>query len=791
MANTDYEKRGSGQFTAIGNMTAQMHYFDDIMTLAGMVWEEGPDNDIYVGMGILVEEEILRLTEIISMSPDQKEMAIRVARGCADTRPWILPQGADVWFYDDATGTDGMIYAGGEEGGVKVLPWTHNGGVMEVEDSPPLAITYNWRYSRPYLPGLMQHSASNEPWFERAEFGYDDGGLALKWAHRDRILQSDQLIDHHQGNIGPEPGATYKARIYNEGNDLLRTEVGITGTTWTYPWAQAMGDFGMVVGTNQTKNGFLEFMAYRQGLDSWQYYRIPFTIIADGPEVFVAMLGEQVMVKPVEDGPDEDPAPINGAMIAALGQQVMQQREADEGEDPGGVINGAMVAHLREVVKSADTLFAPLHRIWFEAPHTFLVRRYGMAPLSARIVSGVARSSDRLTDSHSIWSKSYNPTAGEFEKKGEPNWCPWATLARPIEYFDEVVDISKTSLVDGVSLDGVRPGQLALLGIEVVIVKALDQVAMKVTIGRGAVDTIPWRHGGADRIWFFEADCGVNDGPFVEPTGDTGRITVDNKAVPKGYGGYEAPERKLPSDRLYLANRKFRPFPPGRLQVNGRPWFEGLYVEKDRSNVFTLTQRNRLTQGANLYDHHHDSIPFEPGTTYVFNITISYYKTPLATRPTVVVVRNDMTVGTRYEYTWEMAARDSATIQSHLKWICGRISTVMRVSALRDGMTSWQSYTVPLSLPAGACGWGQRPGNTGGGGWQGGNGGNNHNPGEGGGNRPPRPEDPFDNGSGNDGDSGYPGGSNPGGEGDDGMYWDYNWDEFWAARRRDEDDIGE
>ena len=804
MANSDYEQRGSGQFTAIGNAANSLDYFSDIIEVVEMVFDSTLEDDISVGMGIMIEEEVLRLVEIIDYNDVHQTLTIRVARGCADTRPWQHPGGVDVWFFSETIGTDGRIYAGGEQNGVKVLPWTHSGGTMAVEKSPPQPITFNWRFSRPYLPGHMRHSASELAWFNNAKFGYDDGGLLLRWTHRDRVLQADQLIDHFQGNIGPEPGSVYKARIYNAGNDLLRTEVGISGTQWLYPWAQAMGDFGLLVGSNAERQGFLEFMSYRDGLDSWQYYRIPFTIVADGPQALIAMYGEQVLLKPVPGEDDERQPIMRGANVAMFGQQVMQPSD-NSGPGDGGLAVGAMVALLQEDVTSGDSVFAPLNRIWFEAPYTYLIRRYNMAPFSPRIVSGVARTSDRLTDSHSIWSKLRDEVGGDFVKKGEPPWCAWATLGAPLNYLDSTAKIDKTSLADGVPLDGVHPGMLALVGGEIVIVRSVDQVAGTIALGRGSVDTVPARHSAGARIWFFEAACGVDEGPFPDPVDNDDRVSVDLKAVPRGYGGYEVAPRKVPSDLLKLSLRKQRPFPPGRLLVNGQPWFEGFNTEPNRSLVFTFTQRNRLTLRANAVDHHYENVADEPGTTYVF--TIATYRITTDNRTVPLIIRQDRVVGQRYEYTWEMALQDGFRIAA-IHGYCGRLTATITVDAERDGLLNWQGYGVRVTLPAPACPPGQSPGgntprppgggpggganpggNPGGGN---GNGSNNDSPGEGGNDRPPREEDPFDNGGGDNGDTGYPGDKEPPGEGEEGaMYWDTKWDIFYAARKRGEDDIGE
>ncbi|MRE90953.1 MULTISPECIES: hypothetical protein [unclassified Stenotrophomonas] len=81
----------------------------------------------------------------------------------------------------------------------------------------------------------------------------------MQWAHRDRILQADQLVDTTQGNIGPEPGTTYTVRWYLAGA-LVRTQATISGTTDTYTPPAGRGG----------KQIRVEVEAIRDGYRSWQ-----------------------------------------------------------------------------------------------------------------------------------------------------------------------------------------------------------------------------------------------------------------------------------------------------------------------------------------------------------------------------------------------------------------------------------------------------------------------------------------------------------------------------------------
>ena len=45
------------------------------------------------------------------------------------------------------------------------------------------------------------------------------GELTVSWAHRDRKLQADRVIDAEAAGIGPEPGTTYSLRLVRKDNN--------------------------------------------------------------------------------------------------------------------------------------------------------------------------------------------------------------------------------------------------------------------------------------------------------------------------------------------------------------------------------------------------------------------------------------------------------------------------------------------------------------------------------------------------------------------------------------------
>lgn len=228
---------------------------------------------------VLADEAAMIGGEIVKIvSFTSTEMVI--ARGCADTIPQAHADNTRVWFFNDSFGNDRREYAGSETVSVKLLPKTASQQVA-VENSPPVALTFNFRFARPYAPGLVK--VNGDPFTSVKTISPSADTLSLTWAHRDRVAQFDQLIDHLAASIGPEAGVTYTVKAHKASdNSVVRTTTGIAGASWTYPLATARTDFGITAGAVGDPvvltDGYLTLEAVRDGYASWQKYRIDFKI---------------------------------------------------------------------------------------------------------------------------------------------------------------------------------------------------------------------------------------------------------------------------------------------------------------------------------------------------------------------------------------------------------------------------------------------------------------------------------------------------------------------------------
>jgi hypothetical protein len=218
--------QGEGDFCPSGTITTTMGPLDTAFVLAG-----GTDLDaVTVGTLAQLGDEFVRVVTF-----DPATASGTLARGCVDTVPVTHASGTRLYFVDDNAAIDPTAYAPGTTIQARLITSTSAGAL-----NPALAttnsLTASRRQDRPYPPGRLRINGLAYP-------ASVSGEVTVSWAHRDRKLQADQIIDTEQASIGPEPGTTYRLRIYS-GATLKRTYGGITGTSQTYSIADEAADGG-------------------------------------------------------------------------------------------------------------------------------------------------------------------------------------------------------------------------------------------------------------------------------------------------------------------------------------------------------------------------------------------------------------------------------------------------------------------------------------------------------------------------------------------------------------------
>ena len=159
-----------------------------------------------------------------------------VYRGCLDTVPAAHASGARVRFLDNAMGTTADEYGLTSSVDAKYLT-VSGGGILALVTATTLSVTFTQRVLRPYPPADVKINGTSYPVAIL-------GAYALTWKHRDRTAQTT-IISQADASIGPETGTTYTLRLYGEAGTLLRTETGLTGTSYT--WTAEEADSGLTV----------------------------------------------------------------------------------------------------------------------------------------------------------------------------------------------------------------------------------------------------------------------------------------------------------------------------------------------------------------------------------------------------------------------------------------------------------------------------------------------------------------------------------------------------------------
>ncbi|SIP90318.1 LamG domain-containing protein [Aquipseudomonas alcaligenes] len=212
-----FETRAGGDFCPTAVLVAAVPQAAGAVTVG---LSAGVDLDVVrIGSAALVDSEVMRVDAL-----DLVAMTATFARGCVDSVPSAHVAGARVWFFDDFSGVDPTEYTSGTTVEARLLTNTAS-GLLDPVLATNSSLTLSGRSGRPYPPGLFRIGGVAYP-------ASVTGSVSVSWAHRDRLLQADQVVDTAQSSIGPEPGTTYSCRMLRADNSAeLVSYTGITGTS--------------------------------------------------------------------------------------------------------------------------------------------------------------------------------------------------------------------------------------------------------------------------------------------------------------------------------------------------------------------------------------------------------------------------------------------------------------------------------------------------------------------------------------------------------------------------------
>jgi len=216
---------------------------------------------VNVGDYALIDDELIVIEGIGTNQ-------ISIGRGILDSLPASHIAGSRVWFIGSSLNFIDREYTLGDTPRVKFLTRTGNG---VLDDAAYIeASAFNSRMIRPYCPARLQIDSKFFP----THFA---GQPSLSWKHRDRTnaIQLSTIVRYdNTNNYGPETGTTYTLYIYDEDNNLVRTESGLTGTTYDYSEVNERSDCSL--GPLDPLNSKLRFVlkAIRGSYSSFYQYDI-------------------------------------------------------------------------------------------------------------------------------------------------------------------------------------------------------------------------------------------------------------------------------------------------------------------------------------------------------------------------------------------------------------------------------------------------------------------------------------------------------------------------------------
>lgn len=736
---TNFDIRGQGGFVPLGELMENISFLTTLVKLNKTKETE----DMEEGQCIYLGEEIMRVDAV-----DDKgsEVWLTVARGVYDTVPNPQAAGLLAWFFEEDVGSDSQAYVGGEKVDGKVLPYTFAGRV-EIDDAPTDTVNMNFRFARPYPPGYVWLN-NQWRWFTKVVLNKNAPVLTISWTHRDRVAQEDTRIDHEVGNIGPEPGTTYALRIYNDKGVLLRNETGVAGTQYQYLWSQAMSDLGV---TEQDDGRVFDLRislySRRNGLDSWQGYSIAVQVEDIATYLQMAQMAQQTsLAASYGDGSDgDDSLPTDGLAMASFGQQTGTAVE-DNGDGTEVPADGLAMASLGAAASQMTLMPVTMDATVFEAPYLELYRQ-NLSLANSRPMAVVARTSDRLTDGYEMWTshmtvtvdakdnKTYTPD--EWKTSGSGAFTPWAVTTSALSYLDTQVNYGQTSEMDGVPLEGIAVGDLALIGKEIVRVDAIGNGVL--VLGRGVADTVPAVHYVGTPIWFFQKKHAMSGYVYGAMDSVGVKLKPETHTIPY-------PLDQVPTTIIDMNARPNRPYPPGDLWVDNHRWWIEARAWQESGNLYeprdihlSWKHRDRLSQAGDAVDHMTGDIGPEPGVKY--RVWVGYTASNGKGGAVKVTLRQYDVDGTGFTYTAAMARDDGAKAGPVFN-ACNTVGILMTVFAVNPaGLESWQGYSIFLSVPTNAC----PPGQAGGGGIRppsGGGGTGGGAPGDPSGPDEPKPTDP-------------------------------------------------
>ena len=187
---------------------------------------------------------------------------ITLLRGVLDTTPKVWPAGTRLYFYNPLENNIAEPHerASGENVAYRIDPM-RTFSIFDASKPVPvnLNLTLTDRAHQPLRPANVK---VNDVAFATATIA-PATDIPVTWENRNRITESEQIMRWNDGNSSPESGQTTRVTLYTSGGAQFMQYSGLTGQSFTVPFADLEGRTSVIVGVSSERDGFVSFNEHR------------------------------------------------------------------------------------------------------------------------------------------------------------------------------------------------------------------------------------------------------------------------------------------------------------------------------------------------------------------------------------------------------------------------------------------------------------------------------------------------------------------------------------------------
>lgn len=250
-------------------------------------------------------------------------------------------------------------------------------------------------------------------------------------------------------------------------------------------------------------------------------------------------------------------------------------------------------------------------KIAFETPYYEAVQAAGQVTVDTNLATDPALgyiSAAAMRPGNAINGRLWTDAGDSFAEAGTLDFCPGGFLSANMGLKD-----SSATLTEFSDLDLASVGEFFQIDDELFRLDSIDPDTGEITFGRGVLDTVPSVHLAGVPVFFWDTFSGTDPEEYASGEAVDVRITAASGAGVSSLADAQ-------EVTVTLAQRAYRPYPPGNLTINGESYALSSYDE-----VLTVAwaHRDRLQQtSGELADHFDGNIGPEAGTTYRVRVYI-------------------------------------------------------------------------------------------------------------------------------------------------------------------------